>query len=1060
MASTSVSSVQKSFKYDVFLSFRGEDTRKNFVDHLYHALKHKSIVTYKDDENVKQGKIISDELIKAIQDSKFYVIIFSKNYASSSWCLDELVKIMECQTMDEHAAYPVFYDVEPTEVRKQSGSVGDAFSKHNKEDEAAWKWREALKEASELAGWEHEAKVIQKIVGEISLESRFINSSIDGNLISMETRVNEVISSLEPDVGDVRMLGIWGMGGAGKKTLARAVFNQISFQFEDILDDQDVTVSGVLDGKNKMKKTMRGRKVLVVLDDVDDKDQLEALAGDCNWFKPGSRIIITTRDKQVLVAHRVSLIHNVTLLSQAEAGCLFNRYAFGKENPIQGYEALSGKVLQYADGLPLTIKVMGSFLCGQDESEWKDAIKRLETIPLKKTMEDYASSSWCLEELVKIMECQTMDEHTAYPVFFDVEPTEVRKQSGEVGVAFARHKKEKAARKWREALKEASYLAGWELKSIANGGEDTRKNFVDHLYQALKDKGIYTYKDDEKIQKGERITDELIEAIEDSKFYIIVFSKDYASSSWCLEELVKIMECQTMDEHTAYPVFFDVEPTEVRKQSGEVGVAFARHKKEKAARKWREALKEASYLAGWELKSIANGNTPNLKTLEFEGLYNLEEFQIPSEKLKMPGESLKLALLDLSHSKLKTIHLGSTPNLESLLLEGCNDLVELEMPSECLKIENLNQSFKVGYLKKLAFLNLSGCGRFEYFVFDKRSQTATEAGSLSELHLIAIAEPNSFPKFRFRCFYKEDPASSFGNLETLISMGLCACTNLENPLTSICSLRGLRKLKLEGSITEAPRDLDQLECLEELIFSSTNIRNLPDSICKLKHLKSLELKSCLLLEKLPDDLGRIDSLKTLIITDCNRLRDIPNNIDVGVWALYEMLINLWTAMESAKLKEILDLALQFDNACTTKDDIRKANEKCVDIPQESRALINTFLKEESDKDYELNLLIYEKAAKLKKQMNDKLIWLREKYNYESQTHIGGSSSQTHVICDVYLTVKEIHHLHLDEEALEETLEEESMAEKEREEKIRQKQANDELFMLEFGVKYESEYESD
>nr|GFA49788.1 Toll/interleukin-1 receptor (TIR) domain-containing protein [Tanacetum cinerariifolium] len=241
----------------------------------------KSIVTYKDDENVKQGKIISDELIKAIEDSKFYVIIFSKNYASSSWCLDELVKIMECQTMDEHAAYPVFYDVEPTEVRKQSGSVGDAFSKH-KEDEAAWKWREALKEASELAGWElksiangHEAKVIQKIVEEISLESRFINASIDGNLIGMETRVNEVISSLEPGVGDVRMLGIWGMGGAGKTTLARAVFDQISFQFED---DQDVTVSGVLDGKNKMKKTMRGRKVLVVLDDVDDKDQLEALA--------------------------------------------------------------------------------------------------------------------------------------------------------------------------------------------------------------------------------------------------------------------------------------------------------------------------------------------------------------------------------------------------------------------------------------------------------------------------------------------------------------------------------------------------------------------------------------------------------------------------------------------------------------------------------------------------------------------------------------------------------------------------------------------------------------
>ncbi|GJZ92746.1 transposase, MuDR, MULE transposase domain protein [Tanacetum coccineum] len=92
-------------------------------------------------------------------------------------------------------------------------------------------------------------------------------------------------------------------------------------------------------------------------------------------------------------------------------------------------------------------------------------------------------------------------------------------------------------------------------------------------------------------------------------------------------------------------------------------------------------------------------------------------------------------------------------------------------------------------------------------------------------------------------------------------------------------------------------------------------------------------------------------------------------------------------------------------------------------------------------------------------MNAKLVWLREKYNYRSQTHKGGSSSQTHEICDVYLTEKELHQLHLDEEALREILEEEATDEKEREEKIRQKQADDEEFMLEFGVKYDSEYDT-
>nr|GEU56360.1 hypothetical protein [Tanacetum cinerariifolium] len=134
----------------------------------------------------------------------------------------------------------------------------------------------------------------------------------------------------------------------------------------------------------------------------------------------------------------------------------------------------------------------------------------------------------------------------------------------------------------------------------------------------------------------------------------------------------------------------------------------------------------------------------------------------------------------------------------------------------------------------------------------------------------------------------------------------------------------------------------------------------------------------------------------------------------------------------------------------SKQDLRKAYEKCNDIPQKSRDLIDTFLKEEADKDYELNLFMFGKAAKIQKQMNAKLIWLRKKYNYGSQTHIGGSSS-THDKCIVYLTEKELRQLHLDEEALREILEEEASVDKEREEKIRQKQADDEESVEEHDI---------
>nr|GFC62473.1 Toll/interleukin-1 receptor (TIR) domain-containing protein [Tanacetum cinerariifolium] len=129
---------------------------------------------------------------------------------------------------------------------------------------------------------------------------------------------------------------------------------------------------------------------------------------------------------------------------------------------------------------------------------------------------------------------------------------------------------------------------------------------------ALQRNCIETYKDDERIEKGERINDQLLKSIEDSRFYIIVFSKNYASSSWCLDELVKIMECQKLTEHTAFPVFYDVEPTQVRKQDGPVGKAFSKPSELEAAGKWRDAMEELAGLAGWDLKATANGDESKL----------------------------------------------------------------------------------------------------------------------------------------------------------------------------------------------------------------------------------------------------------------------------------------------------------------------------------------------------------------------------------------------------------------------------------------------------------------
>jgi len=143
-------------KYDVFISFRGEDTRRNFTSHLYEALS-KNVLTFIDDNELEKGDEISSALIKAIEGSYASIVIFSKDYASSKWCLNELVKILECKKDHQQIVIPVFYEIDPSHVRNQVGSYGQAFAKHERDlkhdREMLQKWKDALTEAANLAGW-------------------------------------------------------------------------------------------------------------------------------------------------------------------------------------------------------------------------------------------------------------------------------------------------------------------------------------------------------------------------------------------------------------------------------------------------------------------------------------------------------------------------------------------------------------------------------------------------------------------------------------------------------------------------------------------------------------------------------------------------------------------------------------------------------------------------------------------------------------------------------------------------------------------------------------------
>ncbi|XP_020977509.1 TMV resistance protein N-like isoform X3 [Arachis ipaensis] len=403
--------------YKVFLSFRGEDTRKGFTSHLYTALVNRGITTYIDDKNLHKGDLISDELLKAIEESMFAVIVLSPNYASSTWCLDELHKIVECNNYLGLQIVAVFYHVKPCDVRHQIGAFEEAFKKHElrfgKEGDRVRRWRNALTQVVSYSNWdserfENEAILVESITQHIHERLIMKLPSSMKNLVGIDSRLEEVIRHIGLGGNDVRFIGICGMGGIGKTTIARRVYETIRSEFKvscfladvrerserrgivqiqkQLLDcmniNSDTRFDDEFEGKGIICDSLCHKKVLLVLDDVDDGGLLENLAGEQDWFGPGSRIIITTRDTHVLEVHGATYrICKVEGLEQDEALELFCLRAFKRPKPEEGYMDLSQEVVKYCDGLPLALVVLGSHLCGQTIDVWRSAIEKIKSFP-------------------------------------------------------------------------------------------------------------------------------------------------------------------------------------------------------------------------------------------------------------------------------------------------------------------------------------------------------------------------------------------------------------------------------------------------------------------------------------------------------------------------------------------------------------------------------------------------------------------------------------------------------------------------------------------------------
>ncbi|XP_048444299.1 disease resistance protein RUN1-like [Pyrus x bretschneideri] len=415
---SSDSNTFQGYSYDVFLSFRGEETRKTFTDHLYTALNNAGFLTFRDDDELERGEDIKPGLRKAIQQSRTSVVVFSKDYASSSWCLDELVLILERKrTTSDHVVLPVFYDVDPSHVRKQTGSVRKAFarSQKNQSPEKVEGWRRALAEIADLAGMVlqnqadgYESKFIKKIVKVIRDKLSRMPLSVEPKLIGIQSQAEHINLWLQDGSSNVGIFVVYGMSGIGKTTIAKHVYNSNFRSFQgssfieniketedrpnglvhiqmqllcDILNDREVKIHSVSEGLIKIERAISFRRVLLVLDDLDQMDQLDAILRMKDHFYPGSKILITTRRERLLKVDQVTELHRVQTLDYNESLKLFSWHAFGQDNTIEEYMEHSKQLVQHSDGLPLALKVLGSSLSGQSIGVWESALEKLKVIP-------------------------------------------------------------------------------------------------------------------------------------------------------------------------------------------------------------------------------------------------------------------------------------------------------------------------------------------------------------------------------------------------------------------------------------------------------------------------------------------------------------------------------------------------------------------------------------------------------------------------------------------------------------------------------------------------------
>eukprot|EP01018_Ginkgo_biloba_P005661 Gb_24679 [translate_table: standard] len=827
---TSAKPIPANERFDVFLSFRGRDTRKTFVGHLDHFLSAAGVLVFLDSKKLEKGKKIEMSLMHAIRNSDILIPIFSKNYAYSSWCLTEMSAIKRAPL--KRLSTNIATEAEPTRRQLNSGGFSGISG---------------LSLLDDFNG--HEIQLFKTLRTQILSKLAKLPLEVAKHPVGVEERKNVAMDLLEMKSETIIIsLCIHGMGGVGKNTLAKALFNDLRPKFSatcfmsDVrktdtkelqmniitslvnIDRHDVKINSPEEGMSLMKKHLATVHALLVLDDVGHRELLTVLLGDL--FRPGSRIIVTTRNKGVLDqrSNHLNRFYQVEGLDDDQALQLFIWQAFPERFLDKKYQRLSEQVVKSCQGLPLAIEVIGGLLFDEKDPQFYDVLNDTEKeICLDiacffvgsdkyKCLYVWEASGWCANSALDNLQMRCLikvssdDRLEMHDILRDMGRSIVTKQSiSDIG--------------------EHSRL--WDEKDVRKVFKQNRatKSIQGILYTSSKRKSFRT---------------EQLEAMHNLRLLSLnnaIIEGDFGRIPTSELRWLRWIDCP-----------LECLPSELKMKNIAV----------------LEVTQSRQIRQVWVDEQMHPKIPKNLKILRIADCFNLE--RIPEfSKLR----SLNIARFCwLSSDKPKAF--GFVMLFESL--------VKLDL-SVCTSLKTLPDS--IGDLINLEYLDLSRCKNLEGL--------PRSIGSLVRLRFL-----NMYSNFRVTCLPEEfvrlvqleelniskcerlvKLPDSFGNLCNLTILRMVGMSNLNTLPESLSCLGALRILEVVCCVLvhKLPKHIGMLNSLEVVELSLNYFHTLPKSIKDLSKVTKLDLRYCRKLRELP---VLPEKLVELVIDECQHLRRVPD----------------------------------------------------------------------------------------------------------------------------------------------------------------------------------------